>query len=217
MSTASLAGARDHARRPGRDRGARHSARSPRTGAIDLPAGVAPTDVRWDETVAAGGYATHELPRGSVLRIADVEGDACVHLVVHHARATAERLNVADTVKVQWQAYLGPGAVLLSDMGRALMTIVADTSARHDALCGATSAAGPPQSVRRQRHPLGGADGPRAAHRRRRQARPASRDLPTGINLFKSAVVGGRRRAPTSTAHRGPAPTSSCAPTSTSS
>ena len=34
----------------------------------------------------------------------------------------AERLNVADTVKVQWQAYLGAGRLLLSDMGRVLMT-----------------------------------------------------------------------------------------------
>src|SRR5215207_5207148 len=139
VSTASLDGARQHARKQA---GATALTRRtiPARDATDLPPGVAAADVRWDETVAAGGYASHELARGSVLRIADVEGDACAHLVVHHARATAERLNVADTVKVQWQAYLGPGAVLLSDMGRALMTIVADTSARHDALCGATSA-----------------------------------------------------------------------------
>ena len=71
----------------------------------------------WDETIGAGNYASHELPRGAVLRIADLDGDACVHLVVHNAARPAERLNVADTVKVQWQAYLGPGRVLLSDMG----------------------------------------------------------------------------------------------------
>ena len=41
-----------------------------------------------------------------------------------------ERLNPADTVKVQWQAYLGEGALLLSDLGRVLPTIIADTSGR---------------------------------------------------------------------------------------
>ena len=62
----------------------------------------------------------------------DIDGDACVQLLVHSAQRPAERLNVADTVKVQWQAYPGTGTVLLSDMGRALMTVVDDTSAHHD-------------------------------------------------------------------------------------
>ena len=39
-----------------------------------------------------------------------------------------ERLNVADTVKVPWQAYPTAGHPLLSDQGRLLATIVADTS-----------------------------------------------------------------------------------------
>ena len=41
-----------------------------------------------------------------MLRLADLDGDACVHVIVHNAAPTGERLNVADTVKVQWQAYL---------------------------------------------------------------------------------------------------------------
>jgi urea carboxylase-associated protein 2 len=52
-----------------------------------------------------------------------------------------ERLNVADTVKVQWNAYLGAGKLLLSDMGRVLMSIVADDAGTHDAFCGASNAA----------------------------------------------------------------------------
>jgi uncharacterized protein len=188
VSTASLEGAREHARSQA-GAGAPTGRTLPATGAGDLPAGVVPADVRWDETVAAGNYATHELPRGSMLRIADADGDACVHLVVHNARATAERLNVADTVKVQWQAYLGPGAVLLSDMGRALMTVVADTSARHDALCGATSAA-----VAAARYGGSGIHSPTPTARELLTVGAAkhgltARDLPTGINLFKSAHV----------------------------
>ncbi|NED66479.1 DUF1989 domain-containing protein, partial [Streptomyces sp. SID10244] len=50
-----------------------------------------------------------------------------------------ERLNVADTVKVPWQAYVTTGHPLLSDQGRVLATVVADDSAHHDALCGTTT------------------------------------------------------------------------------
>ena len=188
MSTASLHGARDHARAQA---GATATTQRtlPASSAVDLPSGVAAADVVWDETIAAGNYASHELPRGTVLRIADADGDASVHLIVHNAGRSAERLSVADTVKVQWQAYLGPGAVLLSDMGRALMTLVADSSARHDALCGAIERADRRDEVRRIRRPLVDAHGTRTADRRRRQAWAHGRDLPAGVNLFKSALV----------------------------
>ena len=66
---------------------------------------------------------------------------ACAHLLLYRADAPWERLNVADTVKVPWQAYLGAGHPLLSDQGRVLATLVADGSGRHDALCGTTSLA----------------------------------------------------------------------------
>jgi uncharacterized protein YcgI (DUF1989 family) len=49
---------------------------------------------------------------------------------------------MADTVKVPWQAYPSTGHPLLSDAGRLMATIVADTSSRHDALTGATTMAG---------------------------------------------------------------------------
>jgi urea carboxylase-associated protein 2 len=95
--------------------------------------------VLWDETGPGGGYSARVLPKGSIIRLADLEGDACASVLLFSAMNTAERLNIADTVKVQWQAYLGPGALLLSDMGRVLCTIVTDTSRRHDALCGCSN------------------------------------------------------------------------------
>ena len=52
-----------------------------------------------------------------------------------------ERLNVADTVKVQWNAYLGEGKLLLSDMGRVLFSILADDAGTHDTFCGTSNAA----------------------------------------------------------------------------
>lgn len=109
--------------------------------AEDTPAGVAADDLVWEETIAAGGYATRRLSRGTRLRLVDIKGDACASLLLFNAEMPTERLNVADTVKVQWNAYLGQGKLLLSDMGRVLMSIVEDDAGTHDAFCGTSNAA----------------------------------------------------------------------------
>jgi urea carboxylase-associated protein 2 len=112
----------------------------PASAAVDLPSGVVHADVTWEEILGAGDYASRILERGARLRLEDLEGDACVSLLVFSADTPSERLNVADTVKVQWKAYLGAGALLLSDMGRVLMSITADTSGRHDTFSAPSSA-----------------------------------------------------------------------------
>jgi urea carboxylase-associated protein 2 len=109
--------------------------------AADLPEGVSPDDLVWEETIAAGGYATRRLARGTRLRLIDTGGDACAALQLFNAEMPTERLNVADTVKVQWNAYLGAGKLLLSDMGRVLMSILEDDAGTHDAFCGTSNAA----------------------------------------------------------------------------
>jgi urea carboxylase-associated protein 2 len=109
--------------------------------ADDLPAGASAEDLLWEETIAAGGYATRRLARGSRLRLVDLQGDACASVLIFNAEMPTERLNVADTVKIQWNAYLGAGKLLLSDMGRVLMSILEDEASTHDAFCGASNAA----------------------------------------------------------------------------
>ena len=113
----------------------------PAAEARDLPPGVEPAAVVWEETIAAGGYGAKQLARGARLRLVDLYGDACVSMLVFNAERPVERLNVADTVKVQWNAYLGAGRLLLSDMGRVLFSILEDTAATHDAFCGASNQA----------------------------------------------------------------------------
>jgi hypothetical protein len=108
--------------------------------AEDLPDGVSENDLVWEETIAAGGYSARRLTRGTRLRLIDVAGDACAALNIYNAEMPTERLNVADTVKVQWNAYLEPGKLLLSDMGRVLMSILEDDALTHDAFCGTSNA-----------------------------------------------------------------------------
>jgi urea carboxylase-associated protein 2 len=140
-ATATTAGAREHAR-------AQHGRTSPTMrhvppgSAPSLPPDVPAAALTWSETVAFGRYTAMALARGTRLRLTDAGGDACAHLLLHRTGAPHERLNAADTVKVPWQAHPGLGHPLLSDAGRLLATVVADTSGCHDALTGTTTAAG---------------------------------------------------------------------------
>ena len=138
MSTADPYGAQAHARAMA-DTRVEAMPTIPASASDARPDGVAPDDMLWDETVAAGGYASRRLGRGARLRLTDIHGDACVSMLAFNAEQTSERLNVADTVKVQWNAYLGEGRLLLSDMGRVLISITQDTAGTHDAFCGASN------------------------------------------------------------------------------
>ena len=132
MSTASTEGARSHAR----SQAQAAAMRVPAT-----PADIDGARLVWAEAVPGGSYTTRVLGRGSRLRLADPDGGACAHLLLFRADAPWERLNVADTMKVPWQAYLSHGHPLLSEQGRVLATVVGNTSGHHDLLCGMTPAA----------------------------------------------------------------------------
>ncbi|HEY0188647.1 MAG TPA: urea amidolyase associated protein UAAP1 [Cellulomonas sp.] len=188
ISTASTLGARDHARAQGGTL-VDTMPTVPAAGADHWPDGVAPADRLHAETVAGGGYTTLVLARGSVLELTDLAGDACAHLVLTNAVAPDERLNVADTVKIQWQAYLGAGAMLLSDRGRVLATIVEDTSGRHDTFCGTSS-----KAANEARYGDGSPQGGTPAGRELLLLAAAKndlapRDVPPSISLFQGVRI----------------------------
>ncbi|WP_280364236.1 DUF1989 domain-containing protein [Nocardia wallacei] len=131
-TTASTTGAREHARA---------QAATAAVAGPTLPQDVSPDRITFAQRVPAGGYANVVLGRGTRVRLGDPGGAACAHLLLLRAESPWERLNVADTVKVPWQAYLGAGHPLLSDQGRVLATVVADSSGHHDTLCGPSDAA----------------------------------------------------------------------------
>jgi urea carboxylase-associated protein 2 len=143
-ATSTTAGARAHAREQhGRTADTmRHVPASSAPARLTAGLTVAGDRLTWAESVAFGRYTALPLARGTRLRLTDTDGDACVHVLLYRTGMLHERLNVADTVKVPWQAYPSTGHPLLSDAGRLMATIVADTSARHDALTGTTTLAG---------------------------------------------------------------------------
>ncbi|MDX3579370.1 urea amidolyase associated protein UAAP1 [Streptomyces sp. FL07-04A] len=186
-ATATTYGARAHARA---QEGA-HAEAMPVVPARDWPAPPCEAGLLvWAETVAGGNYTHRVLARGTELRLTDLHGDACAHLLLFAADRPWERLNVADTVKVQWNAYLGEGVLLLSDQGRVLASVVVDTTGRHDALCGTSTL------VRNtERYGDGAPQSPSPAGRELFKLAAAKnglepRDLPPSLSFFQGVRVG---------------------------
>jgi urea carboxylase-associated protein 2 len=161
----------------------------PASEAIDLPRGISAGDVVWDETIDVGEYCARVLRRGTRVRLVNLDGDACANVLAYNADRPIERLNVADTVKVQWNAYLGLGKLLLSDMGRVLMSMTADTSGRHDTLCGASN-----EASNARKYGAGANYGPFPNARDRFALALAKhglgrKDIPANVNFFKRVTV----------------------------
>jgi uncharacterized protein len=114
--------------------------RGPEPTALD-GAPIAPDAIIYREQVRAGWYATLPLRGGEALRMADDTGRSSVSLVGWREENTSERINCADTVKVQWSAAISKGRVILSDMGRVMLSLVEDTSGAHDLLVGGSTSA----------------------------------------------------------------------------
>jgi urea carboxylase-associated protein 2 len=184
-STADPKAAQAHARAQGATR-VESMPTLPAADATDLPPGVVGV---WAETIAPGGYSAKQLARGTRLRLVDVAGDACLSMLVFNAERPNERLNVADTVKVQWNAYLGAGKLLLSDMGRVLFSILEDTAGTHDAFCGASNQA---SNAGRYGDGFNWGDHPNARDRFSLAVAKfglARRDIHPCVNLFKGVRI----------------------------
>ena len=153
------------------------------------PPGVDKTTLTWAETVTGGNYTHKVVARGTRIRLTDVTGDACAHVLLYNALEPWERLNVADTVKIGWQAYLTTSHPLLSGDGRVLATIVADDSAKHDAFCGTSTAA-----ANQAKYGDSAPQGPSPSGRElftlaAAKHGLAKRDLPPSISFFKGVTV----------------------------
>jgi urea carboxylase-associated protein 2 len=187
--TDTVHGARADARAQG-DRTTDAMAYVPASSTPFPPPGVEPSALTWAETIAGGNYGHRVIARGTRVRLEDVTGQACAHVLVYNALEPWERLNVADTVKIPWQAYLAAGHPLLSGDGRVLATIVADDSGRHDALCGTSTA-----RANQLRYGGSAPEGPSPSGRELFTLAAAKhglapRDLPPSVSFFQGIRVG---------------------------
>jgi len=92
-----------------------------------------------DEVVPALAPWLHRVKAGQTLRIVDLEGNQAVDFLAYAADDDAERYSAQDTVAAQGNIFLREGSVLLSNEGRAMMTITGTSVAYHDTIGGACS------------------------------------------------------------------------------
>jgi urea carboxylase-associated protein 1 len=96
-----------------------------------------PAEAVFRRVIRAGDYWIHRLKRGQSLRIVDLEGNQAADTLFFDADDVADRYSAVDTIREQGNVYLSCGSRLLSQSGRVLAEIVADTVGRHDTLGGA--------------------------------------------------------------------------------
>ena len=89
-----------------------------------------------DEVIPPGGYWHKRIPKGSVLRIVDVEGQQAVDALIYDAGDTSVRYNAANTMKLGGSVYVSKGFVLYDDLARPMMTLIEDTVGYHDTIGG---------------------------------------------------------------------------------
>ncbi|MBB4105387.1 urea amidolyase associated protein UAAP1 [Allorhizobium borbori] len=93
------------------------------------------------EVIPGGWYYATKVRCGETLRVSLKDGFSSVALIAWSTADTSERLNLPDTVKMQWTTGLSKGRVIFSDMGRVMFSITEDSSGAHDCLVGGSTAA----------------------------------------------------------------------------
>ena len=96
-----------------------------------------PAKAIYDHAVLAGDHWVHEVKKGQVLRIVDLEGNQAADTLFYNAHDPLDRYSACDTIQRQSALYLTTGTKLISTRGNELLTIIADTCGNHDTLGGA--------------------------------------------------------------------------------
>ena len=79
---------------------------------------VLPSSVKWSKIIK----------RGQTIQLKTLGDNGSLSAMFYNALNIAERFNSADTVKIQWNAFLGKEKVLFSEMGRVLFAITEDST-----------------------------------------------------------------------------------------
>jgi uncharacterized protein YcgI (DUF1989 family) len=98
---------------------------------------LSPEAAVFRHVIPAGEPYLHEIKAGQTLRLLDLEGNQAIDTLFYSASNPRERYDPQRTLRRQNKAYLTSGTVLYSNLGRPMLTIVADTCGRHDTLGGA--------------------------------------------------------------------------------
>jgi urea carboxylase-associated protein 1 len=79
------------------------------------------------------------IKKGQSLRIVDTHGQQAVDTLFYNAHDLQERYSGQDTLRAQGSAYIGIGTQLISNEGRVMLRVTADSCGLHDTCAGACS------------------------------------------------------------------------------
>jgi uncharacterized protein len=102
-------------------------------------AGSSPISLVYAYDIPAERPWSRVIRKGQTLRIIDSEGQQAVDALLYNADDLSERYSAQDTLRVQGSAYIVLGTQLISNMGRVMARITADTCGRHDTSAGCCS------------------------------------------------------------------------------
>ena len=139
--------------------------------------------------VLAGDPWLYRLEAGQTLRILDLEGNQAVDTLFFNADDPTERYSAQDTIRAQANLYLSAGTALVSNEGRTMLTITADTCGRHDTLGGACAAESNQVRYALDKWPMHSCRDSFLLACARSHGLLSKRDLPANINFFMNVPV----------------------------
>ncbi|MEK1893790.1 MAG: urea amidolyase associated protein UAAP2 [Rhizobium sp.] len=92
-----------------------------------------------DHFVAAEAPFSTVIRKGQTLRIEDSCGQQAIDTLFYNAQDFSERYSNQDTMREQGAAYISTGTNIISNEGRVMLTVTADSCGRHDTSAGACS------------------------------------------------------------------------------
>lgn len=92
-----------------------------------------------DHYIAAEAPFSTFIKKGQVVRIEDTYGQQAVDTLFYNAHDFSERYSSQDTMREQRAAYISTGTKVISNEGRVMLTVTADSCGRHDTSAGACS------------------------------------------------------------------------------
>ena len=98
-----------------------------------------PGDAIYDADIAATKPWSGIVQKNQILRIVDVHGQQAVDTLFYRAGDFTERYSAQDTLRAQGSAYIVAGTSLISNEGRVMLEVIADSCGGHDTSAGACS------------------------------------------------------------------------------
>lgn len=109
------------------------------TSFIQTDAARTPENAVQDHSIPAEKPFSTVVRKGQTLRIEDSYGQQAIDTLFYSAGDFSERYSSQDTMREQNAAYISTGTRIMSNEGRVMLTMTADSCGRHDTSAGACS------------------------------------------------------------------------------